>query len=100
MFLAFAGFFIGFYLAERNVSDVYFFILLLLGLSAVIFLPSLASTAKTEWIFTENGILIKGGFSGTNLLKDCPDFRLRAVFIKKQNNGKILIYNQGGFEKT
>jgi hypothetical protein len=54
-----SGMFIGVSMALNNANDVYFFILILFGLTALVFIPNWLSTAKTEWSVSEKGIEIK-----------------------------------------
>ena len=57
--ITFSGIFLGFYLGKTDGNDVYIFIVTLVGLPLVIFIPDLLSTATSEWTFTEYGIHIK-----------------------------------------
>jgi len=57
--ITFSGIFLGFYLGKTDGNDVYIFIVTLVGLPLVIFIPDLLSTAMSEWTFTEYGIHIK-----------------------------------------
>jgi len=59
LIITFGGIFLGFYLGKTAGNDVYIFILVLVGLSLVIFIPDLLSTATCEWTFTESEIYIK-----------------------------------------
>jgi hypothetical protein len=54
-----SGMFIGVSMALNNANDVYFFILILFGLTALVFIPDWVSTASTEWSVTEKGVEIK-----------------------------------------
>jgi hypothetical protein len=58
-FIALSGMSIGVYMAITNANDVYFFILILFGLAALVFIPDLLSKASTEWSITEKEIKIK-----------------------------------------
>jgi len=58
-FIALIGMSLGVYMAIMHVNDVYFFILILFGLAALVFIPDLLSTASTEWSITEKEIKIK-----------------------------------------
>jgi hypothetical protein len=58
-FIGLLGMAIGVYLALTHASDVSFFILILIGLAGLVFLPDLLSNALTEWSISENEIKIK-----------------------------------------
>ena len=58
-FIVLCGMSIGVYMAITHKSDVYFFILILFGLAALVFIPDLLSTASTEWSTTDKEIKIK-----------------------------------------
>jgi hypothetical protein len=58
-FIALSGMFLGVYLALTHANDVYFFILILFGLAALVFIPDLVSTATTEWSISEKEVKIK-----------------------------------------
>lgn len=53
------GMFLGVYMALTHANDVYFFLLILFGLAALVFIPDLLSTALTEWSITEREIKIR-----------------------------------------
>jgi hypothetical protein len=58
-FILLSGMIIGVYMAITHSSDVYFFILILFGLAALVFIPDLLATASTEWSITDREIKIK-----------------------------------------
>ena len=57
--IIFGGMAVGVFMALLHANDIYFFLLILFGFSALVFLPELLSNASTEWSFSEKEIKIK-----------------------------------------
>jgi len=56
--IALSGMAIGVYMALTHANDMYFFFLILIGLSSLVFVPDLLSSGLIEWSFGENEIKI------------------------------------------